>query len=234
MTAGLVLVAAGRSTRMQGLDKLLIPLCGRPAIAWVLDALAATPGLAELVIVVNTENQEAIHKHVNEAHLSIPVTLCLGGEIRAASVHAGVRHLSPTIEFVLIHDAARPLVTPALFIQAMQAATVYGAVLPVVPVHDTIKQVDPQGRVMATLPRHQLVAAQTPQCFRRDWLEAAYARVPLDSPGITDEAALLEKAGFPVQTIPGSPENLKLTTPVDLATAEAILRLRQKGQQCSA
>ncbi|WP_040667627.1 IspD/TarI family cytidylyltransferase, partial [Nitrolancea hollandica] len=152
------------------------------------------------------------------------IAVCRGGATRQESVAAGITRLPATVDLVLIHDAARPLVTPELIRQGIAMARQHGSAVAAIPVVDTIKQVDPEGRVLATPDRATLYAAQTPQVFRRDWLAAAYKRAR-DLP-VTDEASLLELAGLPVYIYPGSPENLKLTTPIDLLIAEALLSER--------
>ncbi|MEX2314906.1 MAG: 2-C-methyl-D-erythritol 4-phosphate cytidylyltransferase, partial [Thermomicrobiales bacterium] len=123
---------------------------------------------------------------------------------------------------VVVHDAARPLVTAALAQRVIDAALASGAAVPVVPVSDTLHTVSPDGTLAATLDRSNLRAAQTPQVARRDWLEHA-CRV---AAGTTDEGGLLTAAGYPVTLVDGDPGNLKITWPEDLALAEAILALR--------
>ncbi|GBD16071.1 2-C-methyl-D-erythritol 4-phosphate cytidylyltransferase [bacterium HR26] len=229
MRCGAIIAAAGSSRRMHGLDKTLAQLAGRPALAWVLDAVAAVPEIAELVVVVSPANHVAASTLCQATPLAARTVVCLGGTHRQDSVRAGVERLSPEVELVLIHDAARPLVTPELLRRGIEAGAAWGAAVAVVPVSDTIKQVDASGQVVSTLDRSSLVAAQTPQVFRRDWLEAAYRHWPPHAPPATDEAMLVERAGFPVQTFPGSPDNLKLTTEADLAVAAALLARRRQG-----
>ena len=224
---GAVIAAAGRSQRMgAALDKTVWPLAGRPVIGWVLDAFAAARGIDEIVVVASPDNREAVRREIAARPELPPATACLGGATRAESVAAGVARLSPDVDLVMIHDAARPLVTPELIENGIAAAERWGAAVAAVPVADTIKQVGPDGKIVATLPRDDLRAAQTPQVFRRDWLLSAYADVGDDLSAFTDEASLLERAGRVVHVYPGSYENLKLTTPADLALAEAIVRRR--------
>jgi 2-C-methyl-D-erythritol 4-phosphate cytidylyltransferase len=140
-----------------------------------------------------------------------------------------VEHVPDDRRYVLIHDAARPLVTPELVRRAIAAALRHGTAVAAIPVTDTIKQVASDGRVVTTPERSTLVAAQTPQVFRLDWLREAYRRAGAQWVTATDEAMLLERAGFPVFVFPGDPENLKLTTPLDVAIAELILERRMRG-----
>lgn len=229
MRCGAVIPAAGRSQRMDGRDKTLVHLEGRPALAWVLDAFAAVPEIVELVVVVSPANRDAVGDLIEVTALAARTRVCLGGATRQESVRAGVARLSPEVDLVVIHDAARPLVTPQLLRRSIEAGAEWGAALAAVPVSDTVKQVDASGRVVVTLERSNLVIAQTPQVFRRDWLEAAYRRWPPGAPPATDDATLLEHAGFPVRIVPGSPENLKLTTEADLVVAATLLAQRRQG-----
>jgi 2-C-methyl-D-erythritol 4-phosphate cytidylyltransferase len=214
---------------MDGRDKTLVLLDGRPVLAWVLEAVAAVPEIAELVVVVSPANAGGTEALIQATGLASRAQLCPGGPTRQESVQAGVRYLSPATDVVLVHDAARPLVTPEMLRRAIAAGAAFGAAVTAVPVSDTVKRVDAGGRVVATLDRSRLVLAQTPQVFRRDWLEAAYRSWPSDAPPATDEATLLEHAGFPVRIVPGSPENLKLTTAADLELAAAFLARRRQG-----
>ena len=225
MTCGAVLAAGGQSARMGEIDKTVAKLAGRPVIDWVLDAFAHSPAVSELVVVTSERNAAAVRAALDRQDWPIPVRITAGGVTRQDSVAAGVRRLSPDATLVLIHDVARPLVTPALIEGAVAAGVELGAVVTAVPVTDTIKRVAADGSVLETLDRSALRAVQTPQVFRRDWLEAAY-QLAMDVL-VTDEAALLERAGFTVHTIPGTRENIKLTTPLDMRIAEALIIDRQ-------
>ena len=225
MTCGAVLAAGGQSARMGEIDKTVAKLAGRPVIDWVLDAFAHSPAVSELVVVTSERNAAAVRAALDRQDWSIPVRITAGGVTRQDSVAAGVRRLSPDATLVLIHDVARPLVTPALIDGAVAAGAELGAVVTALPVTDTIKRVAADGSVLETLDRSALRAVQTPQVFRRDWLEMAY-QLAMDVL-VTDEAALLERAGFTVHTIPGTRENIKLTTPLDMRIAEALIIDRQ-------
>ncbi|HEV8319979.1 MAG TPA: 2-C-methyl-D-erythritol 4-phosphate cytidylyltransferase, partial [Myxococcota bacterium] len=151
---------------------------------------------------------------------------------RVESTRAGLAALgdgggAPT--HVLVHDGARPFASAALFVRVAEAARAHGAAVPVVPVVDTIKEVDDAGtRVVRTLARARLRAVQTPQGFRADWLgealAAAAATGARGAPDFTDDAGLVEAAGHPVHTVLGEPENFKITGPLDLARAESVAR----------
>lgn len=151
-----------------------------------------------------------------------------GGHTRAHSVLLALHKLAeidPTCEFVAVHDAARPLTPLAVVDRVFAAAIKFGAAIPGIAVTDTIKQFDPAtNRIIATPPRATLTAVQTPQAMRLDWLLDAYSRVSdAELEAVTDEASLLERAGYPVHLVEGSPDNLKITTPADLARAQSII-----------
>jgi len=229
MRCGAVVPAAGRGQRLGGRDKVLVPLAGRPALAWVLDALARSGAIETIVVVASETNVAAVEALCRSLGLPVPVQVTLGGAERALSVRAGVEALGTALPYVLVHDAARPLVTPELVQRAVAAVQRHGAVVAAVPVVDTIKQVAVDGRVVTTPDRASLVAVQTPQVFRVDWLHEAYRRIGAGTATATDEAVLLERAGFPVYVFPGDPENLKVTTPLDVAIAEFLLTRRRRA-----
>lgn len=222
MRCGAVLVAAGRSARM-GFDKLLAALDGRPVLAYSLDLLASVDAIIQIVVVTTPEKVEPVQRLVaNRPNISV----CLGGDSRQSSAERGVAALAPEVNLVLIHDAARPLASQTMMAEGIRRGAEIGAAIAAIPVSDTIKLVASDGSVERTPERGRLFAAQTPQVFRRDWLEASYARLHANDepPSMTDEASLLEWAGYRVHIYPGDARNIKLTNPVDLTLAEALLR----------
>jgi 2-C-methyl-D-erythritol 4-phosphate cytidylyltransferase/2-C-methyl-D-erythritol 2,4-cyclodiphosphate synthase len=219
-----VVVAAGSSRRMGGGDKLQLALAGRPLLAWTLEALAAARSVRGLVLVAAPERvaELAAAPWVR----AVRAQVVAGGARRQASVAAGVAATSA--EIVLVHDGARPLVSPRLVDVVAAAAREHGAAIPVRPVAETLKRLT-EGRVGATVDRAGLAAAQTPQAARRELLLAAlerHAAEEPDAPEFTDEAALLEANGVAVAAVPGEAENLKVTVPEDLRLAEALLTAR--------
>lgn len=216
-----VIVAAGGSGRMAGIDKLTAPLLGRPVLAWAIEALAV-PRLVDRMIVVAP--QERLACLADEPGLRGRIDVVPGGARRQESVAAGVR--ASTARVVLVHDGARPLVTAELARRVAAAAWRFGAAIPVVPVVETVKRLE-AGKVATTVPRGQLHLAQTPQGFRRDLLERAWSeRSPAGLRTWPDEAALLEDVGVTVHAVPGDPDNLKVTVTEDLARAERVLAAR--------
>ena len=208
MNPGVILVAAGEGSRF-GEPKAFVLLDGRPL---VVHAAAAFEAFLSKVVVLRAEDVDAI---------DLPGwTRVAGGARRRDSVAAGLDALAPETDVVLVHDAARPLVPVAVVERVLSAAARSHAVVPVLPVGDTIKRVDGD-RVVETPERATLVAVQTPQGFRAGLLRRALAHAEADA---TDEAALVEALGEAVVTVAGDPRNLKITTPLDLALARALLR----------
>jgi 2-C-methyl-D-erythritol 4-phosphate cytidylyltransferase/2-C-methyl-D-erythritol 2,4-cyclodiphosphate synthase len=211
---------------MAGTDKLLVPIGGRPLLAWTLDALLAARGVERLVLVAARERVVGWRA---APWLPAGVTAVVeGGATRQASVAAGVRRLAQLDPRggdrpVLVHDGARPLASTALIEAVIEAVASHGAAVPVLPVAETLKRVD-DGRVIETVDRSMLAAAQTPQGARRSLLLAAWDTFPPDGDReFTDEAALLEACRIPVHAIPGEPANLKVTLPDDLRRVEQAL-----------
>jgi 2-C-methyl-D-erythritol 4-phosphate cytidylyltransferase len=214
---GAIIVAAGGSQRMRGVDKLFATLGGRPVLAHSIATFASHPSIGEVVIVTSPANEEATQALV--AEMAPQARVVLGGARRRDSVRAGLEALGQC-EYAVVHDAARPLVDAALIDAALEGAREVGAALCAVPITDTVKRSEPSGRVSSTITRQGLWLAQTPQAFRTELLLRAHTSVDLD---VTDDAALIELLGEPVKLVMGSTRNLKITRPEDLALARALL-----------
>lgn len=224
--ADAVIVAAGASQRMAGVDKLLAPIGGQPLLAWTIDAVAAAPEIERIVVVAAPGREDAVTTLRSvDGRVAAVVP---GGRRRQESVAAGIDalvRLDPdgADRPVLIHDGARPLVSPALVGAVARATAALGAVIPIVPITETVKRLDGD-RIVETVERAGLATAQTPQGFRRGLLLDAYAQQPpTTSAEWTDEGALLEACRIPVHALPGEPGNLKVTLPADLDRAAAVL-----------
>ena len=217
---GLIVVAAGKSTRMGAIDKVWAPLDGH-AMVWY-SLVSLTPHADTTVLVVGGPRQD----HASETLLpDFPnLRICCGGRERRDSVASGLRALGD-VEVVAIHDAARPLIDASILLRGIELVREWDVAIPVVPVHDTIKEVDAAGRVVQTLDRNRIRAVQTPQVFKHDALKLAHTSAPKDHPA-TDDASLLEMLGYSVTTFLGAHENFKVTTLVDLALAEMFIRKR--------
>ena len=207
---------------MEGIDKVFAPLRGRPILDYSLGVMASVPEVATGVIVVSEHGMEQAQYVLMRRGWSVGWNICTGGARRQDSVQNGLAHL-PNVQWVVIHDVARPCVDRGMVYRGLEAAQETGAAVAAVPVTDTVKVVDDGIRVAETLDRSRLWAVQTPQVFRRDLLEAAFAQNDSD---VTDEATMLERLGHTVHVFHGDYGNLKVTTPQDLAVAEAVLASR--------
>ncbi|MSQ21760.1 MAG: 2-C-methyl-D-erythritol 4-phosphate cytidylyltransferase [Dehalococcoidia bacterium] len=223
MRAGAIIVAAGQSSRMNGVDKLFLPLIGIPLIAHTLAAFEAAPSIQSIVLVLSQANVEQGKALVKQHGFAKVRQVCLGGESRQDSVRRGLEHLAPHT-WVVIHDGARPCVEPELIERGLKEATRWESAVAAVPVKDTIKIVGDQGMVLETPDRQKLWAAQTPQVFPWDLLQKAYRQTGVDA---TDDAALVERMGHPVHIFLGSYANIKVTTREDVLMAETLLRRRE-------
>lgn len=216
-----VVPAAGSSTRM-GEDKLLMPLHDVPVILWTLRALDGCPYITEIIVVTREDLIVPVSQLCRDAALAKVRKIVVGGNTRTESVLAGIREADPTADFIAIHDAARPLATQGLLNAVIEKASERGAAAPAVPVKDTIKRaVD--GVVEATPDRSQLYAVQTPQVFEHGLILGALEKALADGTELTDDCSAVERLGVPVHLTAGAYENIKLTTPEDIFTAEAIL-----------
>jgi 2-C-methyl-D-erythritol 4-phosphate cytidylyltransferase/2-C-methyl-D-erythritol 2,4-cyclodiphosphate synthase len=218
-----ILVAAGRGLRAgAGGPKQYREIGGQTVIFRAMEAFCRHPDVFAVQPVVNPDDAAIFNEAVAGLRHQPPTN---GGATRQASVHAGLEALATEKpDIVLIHDAARPFVTPAVISRAIVAAGRTGAAVPAIPVTDTIKQVDDTGTVEATPDRASLRVAQTPQAFRFDVILDAHRRAARDGRSdFTDDAALAEWAGLTVATFEGDPANMKLTTPEDFIREEARL-----------
>lgn len=226
-----VLLAAGSGRRAGGRNKALLPLAGEPLLAHSLRALAAAPSVVEVVLVLPPADHEALAAEwAFRPEENGATRVVSGGAERWLSSQAGCRAAAPELPLLLVHDAARPLVTPPLVEAVLAAARQHGAALAAVPLADTLKEADAGGRVRRTLPREGLWRAQTPQAARRELLLAAFSAWPDAAPPPTDEAALLEAVGEHPVLVAGPPENFKVTVREDLLLAEAVLARRRGGE----
>ena len=221
MSAGAIVVAAGSSSRMGGVDKIMAPLCGRPLVTHSLDAFETSPLVARVMLVVPPSGVDAHRGLVSERGYG-KVQVVRGGERRQDSVRNGLDALG-AVEWTIVHDGARPCIEAGMIETGLRAAKSTGAAAPAQPLSDTIKEIDDSGMVVRTLARDRLRAAQTPQVFSTALLRHAHEQIQED---VTDDAAMIEMTGGPVRLFAGSSENLKVTTPLDLEIAEAILRRR--------
>ena len=217
--------AAGAGTRLgAAAGKAFVPLAGVPLLAHTLRALQASPSVGWIVLVVRKGEQARARALLKRHRITKALPPRAGGTSRAESVARGFAAVPPEAGWVLIHDGARPCVSPSLIEQAIRAAKRHGAVACGLPASLTVKAADVRGRVRATLDRERLWFVQTPQVFRRAWFAASLERVNGTLHRFPDDAAVVEAAGFAVRMVPGDPLNLKVTTKEDLLFADAILK----------
>nr|WP_326164817.1 2-C-methyl-D-erythritol 4-phosphate cytidylyltransferase [uncultured Oscillibacter sp.] len=222
-----LVAAAGSSSRMGGVDKLLQPLDGVPVLARTLTALQLAAGVDEIVIAAREEDILEFSQLCRTYGISKCSKVVRGGESRAHSVLLAALEASPEAELLAVQDGARPLVTPELIDRVITAAARCSAAVPAVPVKDTVKLSRQDGAVEETLERERLRAAQTPQVFEASLLKAALQSALEQGAPVTDDASAVERLGKTVFLVDGGEENLKITTPLDLAVAEAILQGRE-------
>ena len=219
-----IIVAAGRSERMAGIDKVFTELAGRPLLAWTLGAFKRSTAIDSLVVVASAGSLERMREFVVEWRFDTKVAAVVaGGATRQESVRAGL-DAAAAASIVAVHDGARPLVTPEIIDRGVALARETGAALCAVPARDTMKLAEGDPPVVRATPdRNALWVAQTPQCFDRELLLRAHREA---SGAATDDATLVEALGYPVRLYEGAWSNFKVTTAEDVIVAEALLRDR--------
>jgi 2-C-methyl-D-erythritol 4-phosphate cytidylyltransferase/2-C-methyl-D-erythritol 2,4-cyclodiphosphate synthase len=220
-----VLVAAGSSQRMGGVDKLAAPIAGRPVLRWAVESLAAAPEIGTVIVVTSPEREAQLRASDWLAHLG--ARLVTGGRRRQDSVAAGVR--SSGADIVLVHDAARPFVSAALIARVVEGVRRHGAAIPALPVVDALKRVSGE-RIVGMAPRADLYRAQTPQGARREVLLAACEAHAAGDDEIPDEAELLARHGVDVHIVEGDATNIKVTLPDDLDLARRLAHQGSAGR----
>lgn len=205
--------------------KQFLTLAGRPLLAHTLAALQGCPEVESVFVAVPAGQEDFCRREVVEAvGLDKVKAIIQGGPRRQDSVKRGLEATQGAYEWILVHDGVRPLVSPRLLSSCIREAQAKGAATAALPARETVKEVDSRGRVVKTLPRERLWMVQTPQVFRYKDLWRAHQRA-LDEgwPEAADDAALVERLGVSVHVVEGSEQNIKITTPVDLAWAEFLL-----------
>jgi len=222
-TIGVVIVAAGSSRRMNGKDKIMAPLAGKPVLFHVVEPFLKFHRVERVVLVLNRRNLAGVKELLMKYGWDERVVTCLGGKRRQDSVLAGLRKLGKC-DWVIIHDGARPRITLDLIRRGLEAARESGAATAAIPVTDTIKLAGTDMVVRWTMPRENLWQIQTPQIFRYDMLMDAFQYNEHD---VTDEAQLVELTSGRVKLFMGAYDNIKITTPADLTIAGALLKNRK-------
>lgn len=218
--------AAGSAQRMNGVNKLFRPLCGVPVLVRTLTSLQLARRVDEIIVAAREQDIEEVSRLCKEYAVTKCKKVIVGGATREASVMRAAVEASRDTRLLAVHDGARPLVTPDLIDRAIEAAERYGAVAPALPLKDTVKRIKEGGEVDRTLKREALRAVQTPQVFDADLLKASLHAAFEAGAELTDDCSAVERLGKVVFLIDGEEENLKITTPVDMIFAEAVLRKR--------
>jgi 2-C-methyl-D-erythritol 4-phosphate cytidylyltransferase len=221
-----IIPAGGMGKRMGSeLPKQYLSLAGIPILVITLRAFQHSPLIDEILLAVPEGDLSDVRRNIIEQFHITKVSLVLaGGRERQDSVRNALAHLREEHNLVLVHDGVRPFVTEDLIKRVVAGANAFGAAIVGVPVRDTVKEVDRKGCVARTVPREGLWLTQTPQAFRREVILAAYGKAAVDRFYGTDDASLVERTGICVRMIPGDADNIKLTTPEDLAQGERIIR----------
>lgn len=218
-----IIVAAGDSTRMgYKISKQLIPICGRPAIEYTLRAFQHCDEIREIIVVARSQDINDIAQTAFAYKKVMAVTA--GGKDRAESVRKGVKAASRCTTHFAIHDGARVLITPEEILRVLQTAYETGAATLGTPVTDTVKVVGEDGNILSTPDRSSLWGVQTPQVFEASLYRRAINNAVENGLSVTDDCSMVEAIGVPVKVVRGEYTNIKLTTPSDVAVAEAFLK----------
>ncbi len=220
-----ILPAAGRSSRFRDKEKKpFVNLDGRAVWLRTVEQFVTRSDVAQCIIVVSPDDQEMFRRRYGANLAFMNVQIANGGNERFESVANALALVKPEVEFIAVHDAVRPCITESLINDVFSKAEKTGAAMLAVPVYDTLKQVDANKQVKATMPRQGVWLAQTPQVFRRDWLQEVYENRTRLGANFTDDAQLMEAAGYAVHVVEGATTNIKITTKHDLILADAILK----------
>lgn len=222
----MIIAAAGTGSRMKaGMNKQFIPMAGKPMLAHTLKAFQESEHIESIILVAGKDELCYCRKEIIDTYgITKADKLIEGGKTRQESVYNGLKAVSPKCDIVLIHDGARPIVKPGLIKSCIEGAELYGAVTAGVPVKETVKVVSSENYVEYTPKRESIWVTQTPQAFRLELILKAHENALEKGITGTDDAFLAELMGYKVKMIESYYENIKITTPEDLITAEAILR----------
>ncbi|MEG1107371.1 MAG: 2-C-methyl-D-erythritol 4-phosphate cytidylyltransferase [Oscillospiraceae bacterium] len=221
-----VVVAAGSSQRFGG-DKIFALLQNIPVLAYSLLTLNSSENVSEIIVVTDSSKIENVAKLCETYKIHKVTKIVCGGETRVHSALSGISEADPKAALIAIHDGARPLVTLAVINSAIESAMKHKAAVPVLPARDTVKIVK-EGRVQSTPDRASAFCAQTPQVFVPELIKGALTSAAQNELIVSDDAQAMELLNIPVYVTEGSEENIKITTPLDLMLAEAILRSRKE------
>lgn len=228
-SVGVIVLAAGSASRMQGIDKITAELDGVPVIIRALRAFDNISEVKSIILVVRSEMVNALQNILDRFEISKVTDIVAGGASRAQSVKNGFEVLKKekNIKTVLIHDGARPLVSEKVIKNVITATEEFSAAIPAVPVKDTVKKIGVLGKVEMTPDRSQLVLVQTPQGFSMECYRESLNKAGDNLDSFTDDSSLVENAGFKVYITEGDYKNIKITTPEDMMVAEVFARFER-------
>ena len=228
-----ILPAAGRSSRFGDpkQKKVYAELDGRAVWLRAAEPFVNRDDVGQILLVIHPEDRELFERRFRASVAFMNIQVIDGGDERYDSVAKALEAVEPSCDFVAVHDAARPCITGAQIDAVFAAAVAHGAALLAVPVADTVKRVNADRFTVETVPRHDLYLAQTPQVFRRDLLERAYAQRSRLGKSVTDDTQLVEALGHPCAVVESTAMNLKITTATDLRLAAAVLQALPKPQR---
>lgn len=228
MKVEVVIAGGGRGKRFgDNQPKQFCLIAGRPILDWTLDRFEVCPLIDGIILVVPQGMQEEARGKLSLFRYKKLKAVVEGGEERIDSVFQGLTWVDRGTEIVLVHDGVRPLVSCSLIESVIQKTKVFGAVVPAVPVKETLKQGDEDNLVLRTLPRDRVYLIQTPQGFKSELIKTAHQQAKSHRWRGSDDAILVEKMGSPVQIIPGEESNIKITTSFDFQIAEILLKQRE-------
>lgn len=233
-SVSLIVPAAGSGTRMQNLTpKILLPLCGKPILYWTLSKFAAIKSVKQILLPVNQATKHEIANIVENVKLhsgrtDITWNIVEGGDERIYSINNCIPFINQDSDLVAVHDAVRPLVSESAIEKCFTQALSKDTSILALPLRETLKEVDTNKQVLSTPDRTKFWSVQTPQCFKTSLFKKAYALALEQKFFGTDDASVVEFAGFKVNVTEGNPENIKITYPIDLELAELLLSKSQK------
>jgi 2-C-methyl-D-erythritol 4-phosphate cytidylyltransferase len=231
-TAAAVIAAGGTGTRMNaGIPKQFLEIAGKPILLRTVENILSVERVSQIVVALPAEHIPEARKILGRQPMRIPIDCVAGGNSRQESVHCGVKQVHPDVGLIMVHDAVRPFCDRETIESVLDAAQEKGAAIPGLPATETIQRVSRKGRVLASPPRRELYAIQTPQAFHAEILKIALQRASEEGFTGTDESSVVRWAGYPVYVVAGTPDNIKITRPIDLELAELLLKKCKKGMK---
>ncbi len=227
MKVSAVIAAGGNGARMSSaLPKQFLEIAGKPIVLHTIESILALEEVVEVIIAFPIKSLPSARALLRQQHWRVPIKSVAGGPTRQESVRRGVARTRPDADLIIVHDAVRPLCDCETMQRVLDAAVKTGSAAPALPATETIQRVSRRSRMLTSPPREQLYAIQTPQAFRAKILRSSLKRAHKKGFLGTDESSVVRWAGYPVTVVPGSPNNIKITRPLDLHIAESLISER--------